>query len=106
MKTLPITQAARKDTSYVLLAIIATCIALPFICPPAFAQDGVRIAATTGTADPSAMLDVISSSKGVLIPRMTDAQRIAIASPATGLLVYQTNGTPGFYYNAGTPGAP
>jgi hypothetical protein len=71
-----------------------------------FAQDGVRIATGAGTADPSSMLDVVSTTKGVLVPRMVASQRTAIASPATGLLVFQTDGTPGFYYNAGTPGSP
>ena len=53
-----------------------------------------------GTTSPnaSALLDVSSTSKGVLIPRMTAAQRAAIVSPSTGLLVYQTDGTTGFYY--------
>ena len=54
-------------------------------------------------ADSSSMLDVQSTNKGFLIPRMTESQRMAIKSPATGLLVYQTNGLEGFYYNAGTP---
>ena len=49
----------------------------------------------------SAMLDVKSTSKGFLIPRMTEAQRIAIATPATGLLVYQNDGAQGFYYYDG-----
>jgi hypothetical protein len=56
----------------------------------------------TGTAAPaaSAMLEVASTTKGLLIPRLTTAQRTAISSPAQGLLVYQTDGTqPGFYYN-------
>ena len=39
----------------------------------------------------SAMLDLNSTTKGLLIPRMTDAQRIAIIAPANGLMVYQTN---------------
>ncbi len=44
-----------------------------------------------GTAPaPSAMLDVSSTTKGLLPPRMTTAQRDAIASPAAGLLVYNT----------------
>jgi hypothetical protein len=56
--------------------------------------------------DASAMLDVKSTTKGLLIPSMTAAQRTAIASPATGLLVYQTDGVAGFYYNSGTPAVP
>ena len=47
---------------------------------------------TNGTAaNSSAMLDVQSTSKGVLLSRMTTAQRIAIASPTSGLLVYDTD---------------
>ena len=46
----------------------------------------------------SAMLDVSSTTKGMLIPRMTEVERTAISSPATGLVVYQTDGTEGFYY--------
>jgi|GEM_PF-420605 len=42
----------------------------------------------TLTPDASAILDINSLSKGVLIPRMTTAQRQAIVSPATGLIVY------------------
>lgn len=50
----------------------------------------------------SAMLDVVSTAKGLLIPRMTAAQKTAIATPAAGLLVYQTDAPIGFwYYNAG-----
>lgn len=54
----------------------------------------------TTSPDASSLLDVQSTTKGLLIPRMTKAQRDAIVSPATGLLVYQTSGTKGFYsYN-------
>ncbi len=52
--------------------------------------------------DGSAMLDVNSTSKGMLIPRMTQTQRAAISSPAIGLMVYQTDATAGFYYYNGT----
>ncbi|RAK69958.1 hypothetical protein DLM85_03640 [Hymenobacter edaphi] len=52
------------------------------------------------------MLDVSSTTKGLLPPRMTQAQRTAITSPATGLVVYQTDGTPGLYCNNGTPATP
>ncbi|MHC1776279.1 MAG: hypothetical protein AB9834_12810 [Lentimicrobium sp.] len=62
---------------------------------------------TDGTApDNSAMLDVKSTTRGLLAPRMTLAQRNAIVTPATGLIIFQTNGTPGYYYNSGTPAAP
>jgi streptogramin lyase len=54
----------------------------------------------TTTPDASARLEVNSSSQGILIPRLSSAQRSAIAGPAAGLLVFQTDGTPGFcYYN-------
>lgn len=55
------------------------------------------------TADGSAILDVQSDSKGFLFPRMTLAERNAIGSPATGLVIFQEDFTPGFYYNTGTP---
>lgn len=50
----------------------------------------------------SAMLDIKSTAKGLLIPRMTAAQKTAISSPAKGLLIFQTDGTSGFYYYNGT----
>ncbi len=57
-----------------------------------------------GTDSPvaSAKLEVNSTTKGVLFPRMSEAQKNAIAAPATGLLVYQLNSTNGFYYYDGT----
>jgi len=56
--------------------------------------------------DSSAQLDIKSTTKGLLIPSMTQSQMQAIHTPATGLLVYQTDHTSGFYYNAGTPTTP
>lgn len=78
---------------------------LLFIFPISFyaSAQNVGINNDASTADNSAMLDVKSTDKGMLIPRMTAAQRNLIASPATGLLVYQTDGTSGFYFNQGTP---
>jgi hypothetical protein len=66
----------------------------------------VAINTDGSAADNSAILDVKATDKGVLIPRMLDTDRTGITNPATGLIVYQTNGTAGFYYNAGTPAVP
>jgi len=63
----------------------------------AFAQIGIG----TITPDASSILDLTSTDKGLLAPRMTSVQRTAILSPATGLMVYQTDGTTGFYYYNG-----
>lgn len=64
------------------------------------AQVGVGIA----TPDASAQLHVESSNKGMLVPRVTTTANIT--NPAKGLLVYQTGGTEGFYYNSGTAASP
>lgn len=57
-----------------------------------------------GNASPasSAILDIQSTDQGILIPRMTRTQRDNIASPSNGLLIYQTDSSPGFYYRDGT----
>jgi hypothetical protein len=62
------------------------------------AQNNVGIGTTTPNS--SAVLDITATGKGLLIPRMTLANRPA--SPATGLIIYQTDNTPGFYYYNGT----
>lgn len=65
---------------------------------PLFSQVGIG----TSTPDASAQLEISSSSKGLLTPRMTSAQRTSISNPATGLLVFQTDATQGFYYYNGS----
>ena len=52
-------------------------------------------------ADNSAMLDVKSTNKGVLLPRLTTGQRNAVINPATGLLVFDTDEN-NFYFYDGT----
>jgi uncharacterized protein (TIGR02145 family) len=76
-----------------------------FFCKSGIGQ-GVAVNEFGTPPDPSAMLDVESTEKGMLIPRMTQAQRDAISIPATGLLIYQTDYEPGFYFNAGTSDSP
>jgi len=56
----------------------------------------------TTTPDASSALDITSTTAGLLIPRMTETQRDAISSPAIGLMIYQTDGTVGFYYYNGS----
>jgi hypothetical protein len=63
------------------------------------AQNNVGIGTTTPAA--SALLELQASDKGMLVPRMTTVQRTAIAAPATGLLVFDTDAGCFFYYSAG-----
>ena len=81
--------------------------ALSFTLLISFAVSAQVAVNTDGTnPDPSAILDVKSSDKGVLIPRMTESQRDAISNPATGLLIYQINNTSDFYYFNGSVWVP
>lgn len=61
-----------------------------------FSQNNVGIG--TITPDFSALLDLSSTTSGLLIPRMGQLARLNIQNPATGLLVYQTDGSEGFWY--------
>jgi hypothetical protein len=75
-------------------------IVILFLNYNSFAQLGI------GTSAPhnSAALDISSTNKGLLIPRVTFANRPA--NPATGLMIYQTDGTSGFYFYSGSAWLP
>lgn len=81
---------------------IAAAVLVLALCTTAASGQGMAVNATGAAANASAMLDVASATKGVLVPRMLSSDRTGIASPATGLLVYQTNSPAGFYYYNGT----
>ena len=76
---------------------ICTLLAAVLLTATTYAQVGIN----NENPDASAALDITSTTGGLLVPRMTNTQRDAISSPATGLMIYQTDGTVGFYYYNG-----
>ena len=77
---------------------IFTLLAAVLLTATTYAQIGIN----NENPDASAALDITSTTGGLLIPRMTETQRDAITSAATGLMIYQTDGTAGFYYYNGS----
>lgn len=71
------------NNSLIKIYIVLCCL----MASPASAQVGIG----TQTPDNSAILDLFSTEKGLLIPRMNSTQRLAIPNPANGLLVYDGN---------------
>jgi hypothetical protein len=67
---------------------------------------GTAIGIGTASPNASALVEIQSTTQGLLLPTMTLAQKTAITSPATGLLIFQTDGTAGFYYYSGTAWVP
>ena len=65
----------------------------------------VGINTSNSEPDPSAMLDVKSNMKGMLVPRMTAAERNAISNPANGLLIFCTDNNQ-YYTNKGSAASP
>jgi len=75
-----------KKISYLLLLFVTTI---------SFSQVGIG----TTSPDASSVLDISATDAGFLVPRMTLMQRNNIATPIQeGLLIFQTDNTPGFYY--------
>jgi hypothetical protein len=72
---------------------------------PNLSSQNIGINTTGSLPDTSAMLDIVSSTKGLLIPRVTTAQRNSITLPANGLIIYNTT-TNTLQYNTGTSATP
>jgi hypothetical protein len=64
-------------------------------------NEGVSISSDNSAPDESAMLDVQSTTKGVLVPRLTTTQRTDIINPANGLLVFDSS-TESFWFYSGS----
>jgi hypothetical protein len=77
---------------------IFTLLAAVLLTATTYAQIGIN----NENPDASAALDITSTTGGLLVPRMTETQRDAISPAATGLMIYQTDGTVGFYYYNGS----
>lgn len=54
-------------------------------------SQGVKIGGQSGVVDPTAVLELESQTQGMLFPRMSQAQRNAIVSPAQGLVLFNTS---------------
>ncbi|MEM9849891.1 MAG: hypothetical protein AAF847_18515, partial [Bacteroidota bacterium] len=90
-----------RHYKYSLLFLIASI----FYLSPLVLSAQVGLNGDDSSPHPKAFLDIKSTDRGLLIPRMTETQRDAIFSAADatgeGLLIYQTDNTAGFYYYDG-----
>ena len=89
--TIRTTKINKMKKLILFLSVIILSTSYPIKAQVAINDDG-------SDADASAMLDIKSDAAGLLMPRMTESQRNAIASPAEGLLIYQTDASVGFYF--------
>ena len=84
----------KKTTSFLVALFLLVTIKL--------SAQNIGINSTGVASDKSAMLDVSATDKGMLVPRMTTAQRTIIASPAKGLLVFDTDVNSFWFFNGAT----
>ena len=82
-------------------SVVKICILL-FIMSAMFQHIEAQVGINTTTPDASSILDLTSTTQGLLPPRMTTAQKLAIVSPANGLLVYDTDLNGYSYYDLPT----
>ena len=82
------------DLSVSTYATVGASLAVGYPAAPAGPGNAIfsgNVGIGTNAPDASAVLDLTSTTKGFLAPRMTTTERDAIASPATGLLIYNTS---------------
>jgi hypothetical protein len=75
----------KKLIAFAALLVIAT------------SQLHAQVGIGTTSPDGSAILDLTTTTRGLLLPRLTQAQRLAIGTPANGLIVYQTDAAAGLW---------
>jgi hypothetical protein len=72
---------------------------ISILCSSTIPAQSMGISNATITPDPSSILEMRTTDKGILIPRMTTAERDNISSPAIGLMLYNTITTQYNFYN-------
>jgi|GEM_PF-3588126 len=86
----------KKSYHYIIKSFILFFVSVVYFH---YSQAQIAINTTGNDPHPSAMLDIESSSSGLLIPRMTASDRDNISSPATGLMVFVTDDNKFWYYD-------
>ena len=81
----------------IITKIVATFLIFNFQFSIIHAQ--ISINEDGSSPDASAILDVSSTAKGILVPRMDSTSRNNISNPATGLMIYDTDNNSFWYYN-------
>ncbi|MBO6606090.1 hypothetical protein [Psychroserpens sp.] len=85
--------------------LLRSVIALSFCVFILSNELSAQVGVGTTTPDESSILDIVSTDKGLLVPRLTTAQRDAIVNPANALLIFNSDSDE-FQYNSNTPATP
>lgn len=82
---------------------MSKCICIfSFLYVAALSSFAQSVGINTANPHSSAVFEIVSTDKGILVPRMTSSQRMSISNATAGLLVYQTDAPSGFYYYNGS----
>ncbi len=82
-----------------MIKLFICSIIVCLLSPVTLTAQSVAINTTGATANASSIIDISSTIKGMLVPRMNATQRTAIAAPANGLLVYDNDSLAFAYYD-------